>query len=78
VLAKGHQLKVNAISRDNHLRLENRSTTVAREDKKLTGRAKAVRTDSIVAQQALIYRKQFDVIWLIQHSRIGGSVDVRA
>jgi hypothetical protein len=78
VLAKGYKLKVNAVSPDNHLRLENRSTTVAREDKKLNDRSKAVRTDTIVAQQSLIYRKQFDVIWLIQHSRIGGSVDVRA
>jgi hypothetical protein len=78
VLAKGYQLKVNAFSPDSHLRLENRSTTVAREDKKLTDRAKAVRADTVMAQQTLIYRKQFDVIWLIQHSRIGGSVDVRA
>lgn len=78
MLAKGYKLKVNAVSSDSHLRLENRSTTVAREDKKLNDRAKAVRTDTIVAQQSLIYRKQFDVIWLIQHSRIGGSVDVRA
>ena len=78
MLAKGYKLKVNAVSSDSHLRLENRSTTVAREDKKLNDRAKAVRTDTIVAQQALIYRKEFDVIWLIQHSRIGGSVDVRA
>jgi hypothetical protein len=78
VLTKGHKLKINAVSPDSHLRLENRQTTVAREDKKLTDRARAVRTDSIVAQQALIYQKEFDVIWLIQHSRIGGSVDVRA
>ena len=78
MFAKGYQLKVNAVSPDSHLRLENRSTTVAREDKKLTDRAKAVRADTVMAQQTLIYRKQFDVIWLIQHSRIGGSVDVRA
>ena len=78
MLTEGYQLKVNAVSQDNHLRVENRVTTQAREDRKLTDRAKAVRTDSIVAQQTLMYRKQFDVIWLIQHSRIGGSVDVRA
>ena len=71
-------MKVNAISRDNHLRLENRVTTQAREDRKLTDRARAVRADTVMAQQTLVYRKQFDVIWLIQHSRIGGSVDVRA
>ena len=78
MFTEGYQLKVNAISRDHHLRVENRVTTQAREDRKLTDRARAVRTDSIVAQQTLVYRKQFDVIWLIQHSRIGGSVDVRA
>jgi hypothetical protein len=78
VLAKGHKLKINAISRDDHLRVENRVTTQAREDRKLTDRARAVRADTVMAQQTLVYRKQFDVIWLIQHSRIGGSVDVRA
>jgi hypothetical protein len=78
VLTERYQLKVNAISRDNHLRLENRVTTQAREDRKLTDRARAVRADTVMAQQTLVYRKQFDVIWLIQHSRIGGSVDVRA
>ena len=78
MLAKGHKLKINAISRDDHLRVENRVTTQAREDRKLTDRARAVRADTVMAQQTLVYRKQFDVIWLIQHSRIGGSVDVRA
>ena len=78
MLTERYQLKVNAISRDNHLRLENRVTTQAREDRKLTDRARAVRADTVMAQQTLVYRKQFDVIWLIQHSRIGGSVDVRA
>ena len=78
MLAKGHKLKVNAVSLDHHLRVENRITTQAREDRKLTDRARAVRADTVMAQQTLVYRKQFDVIWLIQHSRIGGSVDVRA
>lgn len=78
MFAKGYQLKVNAISRDDHLRVENRVTTQAREDRKLTDRARAVRADTVMAQQTLIYKKEFDVIWLIQHSRIGGSVDVRA
>jgi hypothetical protein len=78
VFAKGYQLKVNAVSRDDHLRVENRVTTQAREDRKLTDRAKAVRADTVMAQQTLIYKKEFDVIWLIQHSRIGASVDIRA
>ena len=78
MLTKGYQLKVNAVARDNHLRIENRVTTVAREEKKRDDRVKTVRSDSVVAQQALVYKKEFDVIWLIQHSRIGGSVDVRA
>ena len=78
MLAKGYQLKVNAVSPDSHLRLENRSTTVAREEKKRDDRVKTVRADNIQAAKTLIYKKEFDVIWLIQHSRIGGSVDVRA
>jgi hypothetical protein len=78
MLAEGYQLKVNAVSQDNHLRLENRSTTVSREEKKRDDRVKTVRADSVAAQQALVYKKEFDVIWVIQHSRIGGSVDVRA
>ena len=78
MFAKGHKLKVNAISQDHHLRVENRVTTQALEDRKLTDRARAVRADTVMAQQTLIYKKEFDVIWLIQHSRIGGSVDVRA
>lgn len=71
-------MKVNAVGQNNHLRVENRVTTQAREDRKLTDRSRAVRADTVMAQQTLVYRKQFDVIWLIQHSRIGGSVDVRA
>ena len=71
-------MKVNAIGQNNHLRVENRVTTQAREDQRRTDQAKAVRTDSIIAQQTLIYKKEFDVIWLIQHSRIGASVDIRA
>ena len=78
MLAKGYKLKINAVSQDSHLRLENRSTTVAREDRKHDDRVKTVRADNIQASKTLIYKKEFDVIWLIQHSRIGGSVDVRA
>jgi hypothetical protein len=78
VLAKGYKLKVNAVSQDSHLRIENRVTTVAREEKKRDDRVKTVRADNVTAQQSLIYKKEFDVIWLIQHSRIGGSVDVKA
>ena len=78
MLAKGYKLKVNAVSQDSHLRIENRVTTVAREEKKRDDRVKTVRADNVTAQQSLIYKKEFDVIWLIQHSRIGGSVDVRA
>ena len=78
MFAKGYKLKVNAVSPDSHLRLENRSTTVAREEKKRDDRVKIVRDDNIQAARHLIYKKEFDVIWLIQHSRIGGSVDVRA
>lgn len=78
MLAKGYKLKVNAVSQDSHLRIENRVTTVAREEKKRDDRVKTVRADNVTAQQSLIYKKEFDVIWLIQHSRIGGSVDVKA
>lgn len=78
MFTEGHKLKVNAVGQNNHLRVENRVTTQAREDRKLTDRSRAVRADTVMAQQTLVYRKQFDVIWLIQHSRIGGSVDVRA
>ena len=71
-------MKVNAVSRDSHLQIENRQVTQTREDKKRDDRVKTVYNDAVEATQTLIYKKQFDVIWLIQHSRIGGSVDTKA
>lgn len=78
MFTKGYQLKVNAVRQYSHLQIENRQVTQTREDKKRDDRVKTVYNDAVEATQTLIYKKQFDVIWLIQHSRIGGSVDTKA
>ena len=71
-------MKVNAVNQADHLRLENRVHTMARADARRDDRVKTVRADNVQAEKTLLYKKEFDVIWLIQHSRIGGSVDTKA
>jgi hypothetical protein len=62
----------------NYLQVQTRRTEQFREDTKHDNRVKTIRADTVLAGQTLLYKKEFDVIWLIQHSRIGGSVDKTA
>lgn len=71
-------MKINPVDLQSRVEAQTRRTEQAREDKKHDNRVKTVRADTVLAGQTLLYKKEFDVIWLIQHSRIGGSVDKTA
>jgi hypothetical protein len=71
-------MKINPVDLQSRVEAQTRRTEQAREDKKHDNRVKTVRADNVLAGQTLLYKKEFDVIWLIQHSRIGGSVDKTA
>ena len=71
-------MKVNAVNPNAHLHLITRQNEMAREDKRRDDHVKTVRADNIQAYKTLIYNKECEMIWLIQHNRIGGSVDITA
>jgi hypothetical protein len=71
-------MKINPVDIQSRAEVQTRRAEQAREDKKHDNRVKTVRADTVLAGQTLLYKKEFDVIWLIQHSRIGGSVDKTA
>lgn len=71
-------MKINPVDIQSRVEAQTRRTEQAREDKKHNNRVKTVRADTVLAGQTLLYKKEFDVIWLIQHSRIGDSVDKTA
>lgn len=73
-------MKVNAVNhyQKEHLQIKHRQALQAHEDIKRDNQVKTARADDVQATKNLIYKKEFDVIWLIQHSRIGGSVDTKA
>ena len=71
-------MKINPVDIQSRVEAQTRRTEQARQDKKHDDRVKTVRADTVLAGQTLLYKKEFDVIWLIQHSRIGGSVDKTA
>jgi len=71
-------MKINPVDIQSRVEAQTRRAEQARQDKKHDDRVKTVRADTVLAGQTLLYKKEFDVIWLIQHSRIGGSVDKTA
>ena len=71
-------MKVSAISSILHASLQTRARYESEQCDKFDDRVKTVRADNVQAYHTVTYQKEANTVWLQQHSRTGGSVDILA